>query len=87
MPGNGTPEDFILENLGEDPFEVHQVNPKGDAKERFRQLAKLDLGKEVFEDVSSGEILSVQKGYLAKLNSDFFDPVINSIDEFLGKRQ
>lgn len=86
LPGNGTPEDFILENLGEDPFEVHQVHPKGDAKERFRQLAKLDLGKEVFEDVSSGEILSVQKGYLTKLNSDFFDPVVNSIDEFLGKQ-
>ncbi|OOV88541.1 AAA family ATPase [Oceanospirillum linum] len=86
LPGNGTPEQFILENLKEDPFEGTGISPDPDAKAKFRQLTQHLLGKEDFEDVSSSEIFSTQKMYLAKLDNVHFEPITEAIDNFLGKQ-
>ncbi|WP_417596794.1 AAA family ATPase [Oceanospirillum sp.] len=88
LPGNGSPEQFILENLNQDPFEEVGIvpDPTATAKMKFRQLTQQLLGKEDFENVSSNEIFITQKMYLAQLDNVHFEPIAEAIDNFLGKQ-
>lgn len=66
LPGEKTPEDFILENMKQ----KKPYTQTDDSKVCFEEIARSELGKEPFEEIRSNEIITIQRMKLASIGKD-----------------
>ena len=80
LPGDKTPEHFILENM----TNKKALSETNDPKIYFEEIARSELGKEPFEEVRSSEIITIQKLKLATISKTHSDIVAlaRTIQEF-----
>jgi predicted ATPase len=78
-----SPEEFIWKNMSHD--HMTQSIMTGDAKEKFRELTKRELGYKEFEDVSADQIFATQERRLTTiLDSKTFIQFACDVQTFLS---
>lgn len=68
LPGR-TPEDYIWSKIALDHYQKNACNG-ADAKSNFSTLARLELGLDPEEELTSGDILATQKRRLATVEAE-----------------
>jgi hypothetical protein len=82
LPGNSKPEQFLWDRMRSDSFS-ESMTKIVDAKKRFVALARSELGREKYEEVTSQEILATQERRLQTIDGEHSD--IKSLYERLRK--
>lgn len=87
LPGD-TPESLIWNGM---QYEIAHHGEAFDGiecfKNKFETLCKLELGRAIYENVTSDEIFELQKRCLATVDNSLLEDVSNKIDEFISAQQ